>query len=109
MSSTHRFAALAPWLERSVLGVAAVAVVFRVSLYWHLPKLAGAPYGVGDVVEFALCLLLFVLGSACAACGVAMSLHGSGAPTGPVYRPVLIGITSFVAYYLLAPQLPQLW
>jgi hypothetical protein len=100
---------LTAWLERSVLGVAAVAVIFRASLYWHLPKAAGAAYGTGDVVEFGLCLLLFVLSSACAACGVAMSLRGAGAPTGPAYRPVLIGITSFVAYYLLAPQLPQLW
>ena len=109
MSVPARLERVARWLERSVLAVAGIAVLFRLSAYWHLPKAAGASYRTGDVVEFGLTLLLFMLGTACAACGVAMSLRGAGAPTDNAYRPLLIGITTFVGYYLLAPQLPQLW
>ena len=109
MSVPARLDRVARWLEHGVVAVAGIAVLFRLSGYWHLPKAAGATYGTGDVVEFGLTLLLFVLGTACAGCGVAMSLRGAGTSTGKAYRPLLIGITTFVAYYLLAPQLPQLW
>jgi hypothetical protein len=109
VSAPARIERIARRLEQAVLGVAAAAIVFRVSWYWHLPKTAGARFGTGDVVEFALTLLLFLLSTACAACGVISSLRSSAAPGAAAYRPLLIGVTTFVAYYFLAPQLPQLW
>ena len=107
MPVSDRLQTIAGLLEYCVLGVAGAAILFRLTWYWHLPKAAGARYGSGDVVEFGLTLLLFLLSTACAACGVALSLH-SGAQVGRAYRPLLVGITTFVIYYFLAPKLPQL-
>lgn len=107
MPARDRLQAIAGLLEYCVLGVAGAAILFRLSWYWHLPKAAGARYGSGDVVEFGLTLLLFLLSTACAACGVALSLRG-GTQVGKAYRPLLVGITTFVVYYYLAPKLPQL-
>ena len=95
-------------LEQAVLGVAGVAVLFRLGLYSRLSKTEGAAYGTGDIVDFGLTMLLFLLATACAACGVAVSVRGEHGAIGSAYRPLLVGITTFVAYYLLAPQLPQL-
>ena len=95
-------------LEHAVLGVAGIALLFRLGVYARLPKAEGATYGTGDVVDFGLTLLLFLLATACAACGVAISLRGAHGANAHAYRPLLIGITTFVAYYLLAPQLPPL-
>ena len=103
-----RLERVARLLERTVLGVAGVAVLFRLGLYNRLSKTEGTAYGIGDVVDFGLTLLLFVLATACAACGVAISLRGEHGANGSAYRPLLVGITTFVAYYLLAPRLPQL-
>ena len=107
MSIPARLERVARRLEHAVLGVAGVAVLFRLGLYAHLPKTESAAYGTGDVVDFGLTLLLFLLATACAACGVAISLRGAHGASGNAYRPLMIGITTFVAYYLLAPQLPQ--
>lgn len=107
MSVPPRLERVARRLEHAVLAVAGVAVLFRVGVYAHLPKAEGAAYGPGDVVDFGLTLLLFLLATACAAGGVAISLRGAQGASGNAYRPLLIGITTFVAYYLLAPQLPQ--
>ncbi len=104
-----RLERIARLLENSVLGVAAAAVVFRLSWYWHLPKAAGAHYGTGDVVDFGLTFLLFLLSTACAACGVATSLRGGSQANAAAYRPLLIGVTTFAAYYFVAPHLPQLF
>lgn len=108
MSAPDRLQAIADLLEYCVLGVAGGAILFRLSWYWHLPKAAGARYGSGDLVDFGLTFLLFLLSTACAACGVALSLRGD-APVGRAYRPLLVGVTTFVLYYFLAPQLPQLF
>lgn len=107
----YRLERVARSLECAVLLVAGAGVLFRLGWYWHLPKAAGARYGSGDVVEFALTFVLFMLSTACAACGVAMSLRmqGKGQPDTNPYRPLLIGVTSFAAYYFLAPRLPQLF
>ncbi len=96
-------------LEWAVLAVATAGVAFRLAWYGHMPKADGARYGSGDVVEFGLTFVLFALSTACAACGVAMSLRSEGAPNAKAYRPLLIGITTFVAYYFLAPRLPPLF
>ena len=108
MPAPARLERTARLLEYSVLGWAGAACVFRLTWYGHLPKAAGALYGQGDVVEFGLTLVLFALSTACAGCGVALSLRGSTSP-GAAYRPLLVGVTTFVAYYFLASQLPPLW
>lgn len=93
-------------LETSVLALAAAALAFRASVYWLLPAPPGQPYGTGDVVDFALGLLLFALSGACAATGVMMSARSVAQPR--AYRPVLVGITTFVAYYFVHPHVPRL-
>ena len=111
MSAFYRYERYARRLETAVLAVAGVAVLFRLTWYWQLPKAEGASYGTGDVLDFALTLLLFLVATACAACGVALSLRGAPGradDVGRAYRPLLIGITTFVAYYFLAPYLPRL-
>ena len=110
MSAFYRLERYARRLELVLLAVAGAAVLCRLSGYWQLPKAEGASYSTGDVLDFALTLLLFLLATACAACGVALSLPGAPghADPGRAYRPLLIGITTFVAYYFLAPHLPRL-
>ena len=107
----YRLERIARSLEWAVLFLAGAGVLFRLGWYWHLPKAAGARYGSGDVVEFALTFVLFVLSTACAACGVAISLRmqGKNQAGANAYRPLLIGVTTFAAYYFLAPRLPQLF
>lgn len=109
MPAANRLERLTRWLETAVLTVAGAALLFRLGWYWHLPKAPGARYGTGDVVEFGLTFLLFMLSTACAASGVAIALRGKGAASATAYRPLLIGVTTFVAYYFLAPKLPQLF
>lgn len=109
MSAPARLERSARLLEYCVLATAGAGILFRLTWYWHLPKAAGANFGTGDVVEFALTFLLFALSTACASCGVASALRNPGQPGANAYRPLLIGVTVFVAYYFLAPRLPQLW
>ena len=109
MSAPARLERSARLLEYCVLGTAGVGVLFRLTWYWHLPKAAGASFGSGDVVDFALTFLLFAFSTACASCGVASALRNPGQPGANAYRPLLVGVTVFVAYYFLAPQLPRLW
>ncbi len=109
MPASARLEWFARRLEYCVLGVAVAALLFRLTWYGHLPKAGGARFGSGDVVEFGLTLLLFLLSTACAACGVGLGLRSDGQPGATAYRPLLVGVTTFVAYYFLAPQLPQLW
>ena len=108
MSGPDRLARAAGVLEYLVLTVAALGLLFRVTVYWRWPEPAAAPYGTADLVDFAWLLALFLLATACAATGVALALtHGKDALT-PAYRALVLGITTFVAYYLLLPYLPRL-
>ncbi len=105
----HTLAALARWLERTVLALAAGALLFRALLYPRMPRPAGAAWGSGDVIDFALGLAVFVLGGACAACGIALTARVEDETArGAAYRPVLTGMTTFVLYYLVHPYVPAL-
>lgn len=101
-------------LERASVTLAVAALLFRATVYWRLPPTAGASYGRGDILDFALGLLLFAVCCACAASGVALSLRvaraegGGRAAMGQAYRPVVVGMTSFVTYYFLHPYVPRL-
>ncbi len=99
---------LARWLERIVIGLAVVAVVYRAILYPLIDKPPGASWGNGDVIDFALGLLLFLSGGLCAASGIALSAMADNRDRGAAYRPVLIGMTTFVVYYLVHPYIPFL-
>jgi len=95
-------------LEILVVVLAVVGLAYRATVYWLLPPAAGEPYGVGDIVDFALGMLIFLAGGLCAAAAVGASVSGDGSEQHLVFRPAVIGITSFVVYYFLHPHVPRL-
>ena len=84
-------------LEAAAVSLAIGALLYRATVYWRFTPAPGEPYGVGDIIDFALAMLLFLVCGLCAAAGVAASM-----------RPAVIGITSFVVYYFLHPHVPRL-
>jgi len=99
---------LAGALERAVVALAILALAFRVLVYGHIPRPPGAAWGSADVIDFALALLLFLLALACTGLAVALSTRAAERERGRAYRPAVIGMTTFVAYYLVHPYLPVL-
>lgn len=101
---------IARGLEHVVLILAALGLAFRLAGHGLFPKPPGAEWGTADLIDFGLLLLLFLVSTACAACGVAISLANArangGAPPSAAFRPLLVGITTFVVYYFLVPRLP---
>lgn len=95
-------------LEFATVALAILALVFRATLYWLIPVAEGEPYGLGDVLDFGLMILLFLVSSVCASFGVLLSIRGDGLEQRLAFRPVLVGICSFVVYYLVHPQVPRL-
>ena len=108
LSERKGFARVAHILERAVVALAAFGVLFHTAIYAQLPRPAGAHYGSGDIAEFALLLSLFLLACACAVSGVALAYTRTRDDLGPPYRAMLIGLTTFVTYYLLLPSIPRL-
>jgi hypothetical protein len=107
--STATLQRLAALLERSVVVLALLALAFRATLHGSLPRSPGAAFGTGDVIDFALALLLFALCTACGAIGVMLSLRaGSDRERGLSFRPAVVGMTTFVVYYLVHPLVPNL-
>jgi len=104
-SSVKRFSRI---LEFLVIGSALLALVYRATLYWLLPPVAGESFGLGDIVDFGLALELFFLSLLCAASAVVLSLKGQGQAQHLAFRLAVIGITTFVVYYFLHPHMPQL-
>jgi len=105
---TDRLRTLALWLERAVILLALGALVFRATLYGLFPRPEGAAYGSGDIIDYALGLALFLLSGGCAAVGVLLTTRVDAAGKAASYRPVLIGMTTFVVYYLVHPHVPTL-
>jgi len=95
-------------LEIAVVGLALAALIYRASLYWMLPAPEGKTYGTGDVIDFVLGMILFLLSGLCAAAAVGMSVTAEGAQQQLAFRPAVVGITSFVIYYFLHPYVPRL-
>ena len=95
-------------LEIAAVLLASLALLFRATLYWLIPVAEGEPYGLGDILEFGLMILLFVVGGLCAGLGVVLSAKGDGVEQRLAFRPVLVGICSFVIYYLVYPYVPRL-
>lgn len=93
-------------LERTVVALAVLALAYRATLYGTLAQPPGGGYGAGEIVDYALGLLLFLLCTACAALGVALSARAGDAERAMSYRPVLVGMTTFVVYYLVHPLVP---
>jgi uncharacterized membrane protein YidH (DUF202 family) len=99
---------LAGALERAVVALAILALAFRVLVYGHIPRPPDAAWGSADVIDFALALLLFLLALACTGLAVALSTRAREHERGRAYRPAVVGMTTFVAYYLVHPYLPVL-
>ena len=95
-------------LEATAVSLAIGALLYRATAYWLFIPAPGEPYGVGDVIDFALAMLLFAVCGLCAAAGVASSMSGDGKEQHLAFRPAVIGITSFVVYYFLHPHVPRL-
>ncbi len=104
-TTLHR---LAGALERAVVALALLAIAYRVLVYGHIPRPPGAAWGNADVIDFALALLLFLVALACTGLAVALSARAPEQERGRAYRPAVIGMTTFVAYYLVHPYLPVL-
>ncbi|MEX2482827.1 MAG: hypothetical protein WD928_18375, partial [Gammaproteobacteria bacterium] len=84
------------------------ALIFRASFYASFPIAPGARYGTGDIIDYILGLVLFAASVACAAVGVVLMTRVDAADKGAAYRPVLVGMTTFVVYYLVHPHVPTL-
>lgn len=95
-------------LEAASIALAIGALLYRGTAYWLFAPAPGEPYGLGDIIDFALAMVLFVVCGLCAAAGLASSMSGDGSEQHLAFRPAVIGITSFVAYYLLHPHVPRL-
>ncbi|MGR9089589.1 MAG: hypothetical protein ACU85U_03295 [Gammaproteobacteria bacterium] len=95
-------------LEVAAVSLAVGALLYRATAYWLFVPAKGEPYGVGDIIDFALAMLLFLVCGLCAAAGVASSMSGDGTEQHRAFRPAVIGITSFVVYYFLHPHVPRL-
>ena len=96
------------YLETSALVLAVGALLFRATIYWRMPIELGAEYGVGDIIDFVLGFVLFIICGLCAGAGVALSAMQHPEAQQSAYRPILIGITSFVVYYFVHPYVPRL-
>lgn len=95
-------------LEITAVALALLALWFRATWYWLIPVAEGAPYGLGDILDFALMALLFIVGACCAGLGVMLSARGNDLEQRLAFRPVLVGICSFVIYYFVHPHVPRL-
>ena len=93
-------------LQTAVISAAIVALVYRATLYGMIEKPPGAAYGMGDIIDFGLGILVFFLGGACAASGLFATLQQRDADPVNAYRPAVIGMTTFVVYYLIHPYIP---
>ena len=95
-------------LEVIAIVLAVFALLYRATMYWHLPIATGEAYGLGDLLDFGLALALFLICILCAAAGVALSTKPDPEQHRLAFRPVLVGILSFVVYYFLHPYVPRL-
>ena len=96
------------YLETIAMVLAIGALLFRATIYWKMPIEPGAGYGVGDIIDFVLGFVLFIICGLCAIAGVALSAMQHPEAQQSAYRPILIGITSFVVYYFVHPYVPRL-
>ena len=107
--SHHTLLRVSRFLELGTIALALTALVFRATVYWRMPPLSGATYGRGDVLDFALAALLFVLAFVTAASGLLLARGLPGKQLGIAYRPLVVGVTTFSAYFFVHPYIPQLW
>jgi hypothetical protein len=104
-SSHHRLLRISRCLEASTIALALLAVGFRATFYARLPPLADAKYGRGDLIDFALGALLFLVAFATATSG-ALLAHRVPEQLGLAYRPLVIGVTTFTIYFFVHPYIP---
>ncbi|MEM7254010.1 MAG: hypothetical protein AAF493_21535 [Pseudomonadota bacterium] len=95
-------------LEIITIVLAVGALIYRATVYWKIPVAPGEPYGLGDLIDFGLGLLVFLIACICAACGVGISMTAPPDIKPQAYRPLFIGMGSFLLYYFLHPHVPRL-
>ena len=105
---SSRLKRLSTQLEIGVVALTLATLLYRMTLYWLLPAAAEQAYGTRDLIDFGLGMALFLLCGLCAAVGVALSFRAEPDDHRLAFRPVLVGILCFVAYYFIHPYLPRL-
>lgn len=108
MAGLETIKRLAGILEKVVIGLALLALLYRATLFWRLSAETGQAYGTGDLLDLALALLLFLLCLLCAGVGVAISMLGEKEDKPLAYKAFFVGILSFIGYDLLHPLIPRL-
>ncbi|MFT4564982.1 MAG: hypothetical protein ACI9BW_004752, partial [Gammaproteobacteria bacterium] len=72
------------------------------------PPAIDETFGLGDIIDFGLGLLLFFVSLLCAASAVGLSMTSEGQEQHLAFRPAVVGITTFVLYYFLHPYIARL-
>lgn len=108
MISLERVKTIAMGLQTAAIGIAALGLLYRATVYWTLPLAPGAAYGARDIVDFLFALGLFLVCTLCTVAGVAISIMGGTADKGLAFRAVLVGVLSFMTYEFLHDHLPRL-
>lgn len=108
MISLERVKKISTGLQTAAIGIAALGLLYRATVYWTLALEPGAAYGVRDIVDFLFALALFLVCTLCTVSGVAISVMGDTADKGLAFRAVLVGILSFMTYEFLHDHLPRL-
>lgn len=95
-------------LERATVLAAAAGCFFKALIYPALAHGPEARFGAGDILDYLILLLIFLLSSAAGILGFLLSLDAAPDERGTVYRRVAVAMTVFVIYYLIHPHLPEL-
>lgn len=83
-------------------------LVFRATLYWHLPVAPGEPYGIADLLEFLLGLCLLFFAALAIGLGVILILDRRLGLRRHGVLLLIVGIASAAAAMLLHPLVAKL-
>jgi hypothetical protein len=108
MTRLEKLKRLSLWLQASAIATGVLALIYRATLYWALPRANTGKAGIGDLLDFALAMLLFLVCALCASSGVAISVIGERSDKRHAYQAFFVGVLSFLAYDLVYPYLPRL-
>lgn len=108
MIRLERLKRLSITLQLGAVMIGVLALAYRATFYWTLPAASGNAAATGEVVDFALALLLFLVCALCATSGVAISVLGERSDKRHAYQAFFVGVLTFLAYDLLHPYLPRL-
>lgn len=100
---------LATILVSVQLGLMAGGLIYRSTLYHHLPVARGEPYGVGDVLD--LLIYFALLGTSALTLGTALVLAAvpRWRSRAAIIALILAGLLPLPIYVLLHARLPRIW